>query len=126
MNSNEGRQAKADAAAKQTELDPVKLLDGHNSTSVKLSFAILHRHGGVPPLSGVDNTWFWIVQDSGQNATVLLSGRGKLLHIKSTKTLGFKDVADRWPSAAGTKTDIYKFDGKSYRLHSTRWLETKP
>ena len=126
MNSNEGRQAKADAAPKQTELDPVKLLTGttvHLSNSPSRFFIVM---GGVPPLSGVDNTWFWIVQESGQNATVLLWAGANCLHIKSTKTLGFKDVVVEWSSAAGTKTDIYKFDGKSYRLHSTRWLETKP
>ena len=126
MNSNEGRQAEADAAAKHSELDPVKLLTGttvHLSNSPSRFFIVM---GGVPPLSGVDNTWFWIVQESGQNATVLLWAGANCLHIKSTRTLGFRDVVAEWSSAAASKTEIYKFDGKSYRLQRTNWRDKKP
>jgi hypothetical protein len=126
MNSNEGKQAKADAVAKHTELNPVKLLKGttvHLSNSPSRFFIVM---GAEMPLSGVDNTWFWIVQESGQNDTVLLWAGANCLHIKSTRTHGFRDLVAKWSSAAASRTETYKFDGKSYRLHRTRWHNNTP
>jgi hypothetical protein len=125
MNSDEGKQAKADVAARHIELDPVKLLKGttvHLSNSSSRFFIVV----GDSPLSGADNTWFWIVQESGQNATVLLWAGANCLRIKSTRTLGFRDVVAEWSSASEMRTEIYKFDGKSYRLHRTNWHSNKP
>jgi hypothetical protein len=111
---------------KTHEVDPAKLLKGttvHLSNSPSRFFVVM---GSELPLSGVDNTWFWIVQETGQNATVLLWAGANCLHIESTKTHGYRDVLVRWSVAAGTKTDIYKFDGTSYKLRRTHWHENKP
>ncbi len=126
MNSREARQATLDASTKPTEVDLAKLLKGttvHLSNSPSRFFVVM---GSELPLSGVDNTWFWIVQETGQNATVLLWAGANCLHIESTKTHGYRDVLVRWSVAAGTKTDIYKFDGTSYKLRRTHWHENKP
>jgi len=63
---------------------------------------------------------------SGQKVTVLLWAGANCLNIKSTKTHGYRHVLAEWSSAAVSKTEIYKFDGKSYRLRRTNWHNNKP
>jgi hypothetical protein len=119
MNSDVGRQAEADSLANHTKPDPTVLLTG---TTVQLStgrsrFFLVTGKGD---LSGADNTWFWIVRASGGKATNLSWFGANCLQIRPTTTLGLRDVVTLWSSASATRTNTYKFDGKSYRLVRSR------
>jgi hypothetical protein len=120
INSREGKQATASALASGTQLDPAKLLTGvraHLSDSKARFFLV---SGGDTPLSGGDNTWFWIVRESDHKASSILWAGANCLEIKRTKTHGLSDIVAHWSSAAVTTRKVYKFDGKSYRLAQSR------
>ncbi len=119
MNSRVGKQAETDARSNQTELDPAKLLTG---TTIRLStgrsrFFLVK---GTADLSGADNTWFWIVRESGGKAISLGWFGANCLQIRSTTTLGLRDVVSLWSSASATRTNTYEFNGRSYRLVRSR------
>ena len=119
MNSSEGRQAEANALSDQSKLEPAVLLTG---TAVRLATgrSRFFLVTGTYPLSGADNTWFWIVRES-QSKTISLSWFGaNCLQIRPTTTMGLKDIVTLWSSASTTRTNTYKFDGKSYRLVRSR------
>ncbi len=113
MRSEGGKEARAFPSG--TALNPEKLLRG---TPLQLSndgttaFLLM----GSIPLSGVDNTWFWIVRESGYKASVLLWVGANCVKMMPTNTNGYRDVVSVWSSAADTLTETYKYDGKIYRL----------
>jgi hypothetical protein len=126
MNSRQVREALANAKEKPVDLDLTKLLKG---TPIQLSnshsrYFILKSE--TEPLAGVDNTWFWIVRQSGDRATTLLWMGANCVEILHTRTQGYRDVAAHWSSAAAESTKIYKFDGRTYRLRHSRWRLRKP
>ena len=115
MNTKEGREAREDARKKGRELDPEKILMGakvHLTDSPEVFFFVM----GSYPMSGADNTWFWIVRQSGKSATILLWAGGNCLDVESTRTLGYRDIVTTWSSASTTETNTYRYNGKSYKL----------
>ena len=115
MNTKEGKEAREIASRNGDELDPEKLLKGtkvHLTDSHELFFVVM----GQSPMSGADNTWFWVVRTSGKSATILLFAGGNCLDINGTKTLGYRDIVTTWSSASITRTEIYKYGGESYKL----------
>ena len=119
MNSKEARQVRAEAREKGSELNPEELLRG---TIIKLSNdqAKTYLVMGADPLSGADNTWFWIVRTSGRQASVLLWVGASCVNIKQTSTNGYRDVVADWSSAAEMLTQVYRYNGKVYRLSSRK------
>ena len=119
MNSEEARQSRAEAREKGTKLNPEELLRG---TIIKLSNdqAKTYLVMGTDPLSGADNTWFWIVRTSGRQASVLLWVGANCVNIKQKSNYGYRDVEADWSSAAETITEVYRYNGKAYRLASRK------
>jgi len=70
---------------------------------------------GVGPMSGADNTWYWIVRSQEGGPTVVCFTGGNSLLLLNSRTNGFRDVESDWSSAAETETTIYHFDGTHYR-----------
>jgi hypothetical protein len=123
MDSELGKQAQADAKKRQVDVDPAKLLKGtpiQLSNSRGRSFILM---GDTPPLTGADNTWFWIVQESEHGAATLLWVGANCVEIKPRRTLGYRDVEAYWSSAAETRVETYQFDGNSYKLRRSRSVQ---
>lgn len=119
MDTKEGKEAQQSATAEAKKLAPEELLEGtqvHLTASRELFFAVM----GSYPLSGADNTWFWLVRKSGKSASILLFAGASCLTFSQRKTLGYADVVTTWSSAAVTVTQTYRYDGRSYKLWRTK------
>lgn len=71
---------------------------------------------GKPPMAGADNTWLWIVRQSGSNAAILLWTGANCLTIERGSKHGFRNIRTDWSSAAVTVTEKYRFNGTAYEL----------
>jgi hypothetical protein len=119
MNTKEGKDALESSRAENTELVPERLLTGTTaklSDSRELVFVVV----GSSPLSGADNTGFWIVQQSGKNARILLFVGANCLNVSRSRTLGYRDIVSTWASAGVAVTQTFSYDGKSYKLRQRR------
>jgi hypothetical protein len=74
---------------------------------------------GVGPMSGADNSWFWLVRSQEGGATVVCFAGGNSLLLRNSRTNGFRDVESDWSSAAETEITDYHFDGTQYREWKT-------
>jgi hypothetical protein len=114
MNTAEGKEAHELLSGEGKELDPETVLKG---TNVHLTDSHLHFFlvMGLPPMSGADNTWFWIVRLSENKATILLFTGAICIDIGRTSTSGYRDVVTTWSSPSTTVTETYKYNGSSYK-----------
>lgn len=70
---------------------------------------------GSDPLSGADNSWFWIVRRAGGHTEVILFANGASLELLEKQTNGHRDIRTTWSSAAGyTLTNIYRYNSSRY------------
>lgn len=100
---------------KPADVTPEKLLHAakiHLSSDAATAFMILSD----PPLSGADNSWFWIVREDGTKASVLLEAGGNCVELESSKTHGYRDVVSYWAGGGTELIDTYQYDGKDYKL----------
>lgn len=97
--------------------------------------AVIHLHTidesdlvviGLPPMSGEDDDWFWIVRSFQRNPEVVLFVGASSLQFMASSTKGYRDVRTVWLGASETSTNIYKFNGKMYRLWKTKWVKKQP
>ena len=70
---------------------------------------------GSMPMSGADNTWFWIVGHGANGPKILLWTGANCVRVLNTRTLGHRDIQSQWSSASETVTTTYKFDGSAYK-----------
>jgi hypothetical protein len=76
---------------------------------------------GFPPVSGVDNAWFWIVLSAYGTPKVVLWRGGDSIEVMPRKTNGYKNLRCSWSSASGyTREWTYHFDGEKYVLSKER------
>jgi hypothetical protein len=75
---------------------------------------------GISPVSGADNTWFWIVSSADNAPTIILWAGANSLEVMATATNGYRNVRSSWSSPTMTQTREYHFDGQKYAL----WKET--
>lgn len=115
MNTEQGKDANELAENEGTHLDPAKVLRGtkiHLSDSGGPFYLVMGSH----PMSGADNTWFWLVRDDSKRANVLLFAGGNCLDIGTKSTLGYRNITTFWSSPSETITTTYVYDGRRYRL----------
>jgi hypothetical protein len=116
MNTKEGRDAQRELSQSEgTERDPTRLLKGKEirlSDSGNRFFLVM----GTYPMSGADNTWFWIVRQNGHKASILLFTGGNCLDLSAKTTLGYRNVITTWSSPSETETTTYVYDGKGYKV----------
>jgi len=80
---------------------------------------------GMPPMRGADNAWFWLVRSARTNPKVLLFAGGDSLELLSSRTNGYRDIRGRWSSLSDTRTSVYHFDGKKYRVWKEKWTRNR-
>ena len=71
---------------------------------------------GRSPMSGADNTWFWIVRSARGKPQVVLFAGSNSLEIMASRTNGYRDIRCDWASANHAETTTYKFNGREYKL----------
>ena len=96
----------------------------------------VHLHGatdadllvrGVVPISGADNSWYWIVLPPQSDApTVALWCGGDSLEVMATPTNGYKNIQCSWSSASGETIKCeYRFNSRKYILWKKKEVETR-
>jgi hypothetical protein len=72
---------------------------------------------GVPPVSGGDCGWFWIVVSEGNRARIVLFDAADAISILKSDSQSHRDIETVWGSASGESIDhIFHYDGHTYRL----------
>jgi len=119
MNTKEAKDVQRWAKNDKKSLDMASLFRG---VEVRLgaapddTFLVI----GKSPMSGADNTWFWLVRKSGEKATILLWAGVNCLYIGKESNAGLNDIQTTWASASETITDSYSFDGIRYKMTKTK------
>ncbi len=115
LNTKEARETRESAESRGEPADIAKLFRGTKVDLADLpdSFFLVI---GKSPMSGADNTWFWLVRQSGQQASILLWEGANCLTIEQTRTFGFRDITANWASAGTTATTKYVYNGRHYKL----------
>jgi len=80
---------------------------------------------GIPPMTGADNGWFWLVRSANKNPQVVLFSGGNTLELMGSKTLGYRDIRSVFSTASETRKAIYHFDGKQYKLWNDKWTKNR-
>ena len=76
--------------------------------------------GGEMPLTGGDNRWFWLVEQSGHRAKILLFVATGCVHIDQNATGGYADIQTEWQAAGFRLIRTYKWNGRMYILRDER------
>jgi hypothetical protein len=71
---------------------------------------------GIPPMTGADNDWYWIVCSvHGRPRMILFLGCNSF-EILKTMTNGYHDIRSFWVAGSGSITRTYKFNGVRYKV----------
>jgi len=70
---------------------------------------------GVPPMSGADANWFWVIRATRGGPRVVLFTSANSLDLAGSTTNGYRDIVATWSSATETQETTFHFDGKSYK-----------
>jgi hypothetical protein len=81
---------------------------------------------GAFPMSGADNTWYWIVRSNPTPAKVIFFTNSNRFLLSKTKNNGYPDIRSEWCSAAFCETRIYHYNGHRYILAHQYEKENKP
>jgi len=81
---------------------------------------------GSGPMTGADNSWFWIVRTNQGKAQVLLFTNGLTVRILHRKTNGYRDIEEVWGGNVGIVTRLYRYNGSGYTQVSKRFEKAKP
>lgn len=76
---------------------------------------------GEDPMSGADNTWFWLVRSAYTKPRIILFAGGNGIKVKETRANGYLDIHCFWSSPSATSDELYRFDGTKYRLVREKW-----
>lgn len=71
---------------------------------------------GNEGMGGADGAWFWVVRSAYKNPVIVLWEAGNGLNVLTTRTNGYRDIWTGWNSPSEELTELYKFDGGSYKL----------
>ena len=78
------------------------------------------------PLGSGDSDWFWIVQTDKQKARVILFIIGHTLTFKKHRTNGYRDLLETTGTPGQPEENLFRYDGKAYRLSRERLQTVKP
>ena len=73
--------------------------------------------GSDTVMTGADNRWYWLVQQSGDNANILLYIGTGCVQIESNTTRGYRNVWTRWQTAGSATVREYRWNGRTYKLY---------
>jgi len=71
---------------------------------------------GQAPMSGADNTWFWVVRPAHTRAQVVLFAGCNGIELMDSRTNGYRDIRGGWASPQEVVEIVYHFDGKKYKV----------
>lgn len=88
---------------------------------------------GIPPMTGADNDWYWIIRTGHKNPKVILFLGCNGFQVLKTTTNGYHDIRSFWGAGIVSITRIYKFNGIRYKLwkkveredYPCEWLKSK-
>jgi len=101
-------------ASDSTQDDPARLFRAtavHLSRPDETDLVVI----GVPPMSGADSGWFWVVRLGRSGPRVVLFAGANSLELTEDRTNGYRDIVTECSSATETEETTYHFDGKSYK-----------
>jgi hypothetical protein len=78
---------------------------------------------GIPPMSGADHGWFWVIHSARKNPKVVLYAGGDSLKLLGTTTHGYRDIFMILPLASETHCAIYHFEGNEYQIWKEKWMD---
>jgi hypothetical protein len=124
---------RATAEAKEMQ-DELKNLDREEFARL---FTAVRVHLGDPkdldyvvrgeiPMSGADNTWYWIVRPNPTSAKVIFFTNSNGFALLKTRNNGYLNIRSGWCSAAFCITRIYHYNGQRYILAHEYHMENKP
>jgi hypothetical protein len=77
----------------------------HLRSAAEVDLVIMGRR----PLTGADNSWFWVVRSIGRKPKVVLFTGGNSLELSRTRTNGYHNVRTLWFNPNGTMDDVVSF-----------------
>lgn len=80
---------------------------------------------GEPPMSGGDNTWFWIVT-SINNHPLAFWVQGNAVTILGTSHRGYADIRTDGAAGSHRATRVFHFDGNHYKLYKEDYEDLPP
>ena len=80
---------------------------------------------GIPPMSGAENGWIWLVRSARKSPQVVLFAGGNSLQLMNSRTAGCRDVRSVFSTASETRNTTYHFDGKDYKVWTEKWMENR-
>ena len=82
------------------------------------SSAPMYLVGGMGPgMTGADNRSYWLVQQSGNTAKILLYVGTGCVQIEANATRGYRNVWTRWQAAGSATIEEYRWNGRTYKLY---------
>jgi len=89
-----------------------KAIKIHLGGSKELDYVVF----GAIPMSGADNTWYWIVRSNPTPAMVSFFTNLNRFILLKTRNNGYPKIRSEWCSAAECITRIYHYNGLRYIL----------
>jgi hypothetical protein len=80
---------------------------------------------GDPPMSGGDNTWFWIVT-SVNNHPFAFWVQGNGVTILRTSHHRYADIQTDWAAGSHRATRVFRHNGKHYKLYQEEYEDLPP
>jgi hypothetical protein len=80
---------------------------------------------GNPPMTGGDNTWFWIVTSVNHNPTAFWI-QGNVVTVLNTRHHGYLDIRTDWAAGSHRATRIFRHNGSQYKLFHEDYEDTRP
>lgn len=78
-----------------------------------------------PPITGANVTLFWVFRSTANGYILVLRAGGHSLAIKRNRSNGYRDIETYSVTMQMFNSDLYKFDGKTYRSAASK-TETIP
>ena len=77
------------------------------------------------PMSGGDNTWFWIIT-SAESSPVATWVQGNTVTLLRSRHNGYRDVRTDWFAGSHRDTQVFRYDGHSYKLYREKYKDLPP
>ncbi len=75
---------------------------------------------GADRLRGANVATFWIFRKSSQSYQLILKAAAHDLRVQKVRSKGYRDIETASPIAGTAHIDVYRFDGKQYRLYRSK------
>jgi hypothetical protein len=77
------------------------------------------------PMSGGDNTWFWIVTSADSRPSAFWV-QGNMVTILDSRHNGYSDIRTDWAAGSHRATRIFRYDGHRYKVFRETYEDLPP